>query len=120
MSATEHAHHAQRILERLPLVTYSLRRDPPCGLVYLSPQSEEAFGVVPEDFGAPDFWLSRIVEEDRAAFVLALERLGETGEPMEVEYRVELDDGDRRWVRDTAAADDELIHGYLVDITREK
>jgi PAS domain S-box-containing protein len=39
---------------------------------------------------------------------------------MEVEYRVAAAEGPPLWIRDTAVADGELVHGYLVDITREK
>jgi PAS domain S-box-containing protein len=120
MSVLEPLHESLRLLERLPLVTYTLRREAPSPLVYLSPQSEATFGFSAADFFRDDFWESLMVAEDRPRFLAAIERLRVTGERMEVEYRVTTAGGDPIWIRDTAAADGDLIHGYLVDITREK
>ena len=121
MSATEHVHHAQRLLERLPLVTYTLRRDPDTPLVYLSPQIESTFGFALDDFDTDaEFWRNHLHPDDRETFAHAVDGLRETGERMEVEYRVLSTNGHAMWVRDTASVDGDLIHGYLVDITREK
>src|SRR3954451_12395365 len=121
MSATEHVHQAERLLERLPLVTYTLRREPGTPLVYLSPQVETTFGFAVSEFHDDGtIWRSHIHPDDRDAFAAAIDRLCETGARMEVEYRVIGRSGRPMWVRDAASADDELIHGYLVEITREK
>ena len=112
---------AQLLLERLPLVTYTLHREAPSPALYVSPQVEEFFGYSPDDLEPdPEFLTKRIVEEDRPRFAEATERLRTTGEPMAVEYRVISADGAAVWVRDIATADGDLIHGYLVEITREK
>ena len=112
---------AQLLLERLPLVTYTLHREAPSPILYVSPQVEEFFGYSPDDLEPdPEFLTKRILEEDRAAFVEATERLRTTGEPMAVEYRVTAADGRIVWVRDTATADGDFLHGYLLDVTREK
>lgn len=109
----------QRLLERLPLVTYMLRPDAPSGAVYVSPQIADLFGYPAESFADAGFWTARVAEDDRPSLVDALARLRATRRPMDVEYRVHAADGSLRWVRDNATIDDELIYGYLVDVTHE-
>jgi PAS domain S-box-containing protein len=117
---------ARVLVERLPLVTYSLLLEPPYRAVYISPQLRPIFGYDP---GAPihddDFWMSKIAIEDLPVFRVALERLEVTHEPMSVEYRLTTADGRLVWVRDVAvvAREDDgqlYVHGYLADVTREK
>jgi two-component system cell cycle sensor histidine kinase/response regulator CckA len=112
--------HTESLIERLPLVSYILRLEPPCRLVYVSPQVEATFGVSRSDFEADDeFWSRRIHEDDRERFLGALAGLEEKG-GMEVEYRVLCGPGRTVWVRDVASVTDGHVHGYLVDVTREK
>lgn len=108
----------QELLERLPLVTYVL--DPERGPVYLSPQVEATFGFPPERFvGHPDFWRSRIADADRVTVRAALEELKERGK-FACEYRVHHADGHPVWIRDIGSLVDGRLHGYLLEITREK
>jgi PAS domain S-box-containing protein len=112
---------AQQLLERLPLVTYTLHRAAPSAVVYVSPQVEAFFGYRPDELEPdPEFLTKRIVEDDRARFHDACERLRATGEQMVVEYRITAADGGLVWVRDTATAEGDFIHGFLLDVTREK
>jgi len=108
----------QELLERLPLITYVL--DPERGPVYVSPQIEAALGFPAERFvDDSGFWRSRIVEADRGNNLAALDALKAIGE-FTCEYRVQHADGRLVWVRDTGAFVDGRVHGYLLDITREK
>jgi two-component system, cell cycle sensor histidine kinase and response regulator CckA len=113
--------NAQLLLERLPLVTYTLQREAPSPVAYVSPQIEAFFDFGPDELARdPEFLTKRIFEEDRQAFTDATERLRSTGEPMAVEYRVVAADGRTVWVRDSATADGDLLYGCLLDVTREK
>jgi PAS domain S-box-containing protein len=106
------------LLERLPLVTYVL--NPESGPEYLSPQVEAMLGFRPEQIvGDRHFWRSRVLEADRDDFLAAFEELLKCGEST-CEYRVEHADGRTVWVRDTGSFVDGLVHGYLLDVTREK
>ena len=110
---------ANELLERLPLVTYVLDLDRTKGPLYVSPQIEALFGVPADAFMRDGgLWRSRLVEDDRPRAVAALESVRTRGS-MSVEYRIARDH-DVRWLRDTAVIRDGYIHGYLVDVTREK
>jgi two-component system, cell cycle sensor histidine kinase and response regulator CckA len=112
-------------VERMPLVTYLLRLEPPFRALHVSPQLEHLFGCAPreciDDEGA---WMRRIHPDDRDGHRAALEHAWATHEPLAVEYRVTGAEGRVVWVRDRAvvAPDDEgfCLHGYLVDVTHEK
>jgi PAS domain S-box-containing protein len=126
MSSTQPEERAGMLVERLPLVTYTLRSEPSYPPLYVSPQIEALFGFpVDAVIADEEFWFSHLAEEDIGRYRGALEQLRATHEPMSVEYRVTAGDGRRLWVRDVAVVaredDGELyIHGYLSDVTREK
>jgi two-component system, cell cycle sensor histidine kinase and response regulator CckA len=112
------AMNPQELLERLPLVTYVL--GPERGPEYLSPQVEAMLGFRPEQIvGDPDFWRSRVEEADLERFRAAFDELRARGE-FTCDYRVHHADGHIVWVRDTGSFVERRVHGYLVDITREK
>jgi PAS domain S-box-containing protein len=117
---------ARALVERLPLVTYTLELEPPFASVYVSPQLRPLFGYsAAECLGRHDFWSSRVAPDDLPRFRAALENLYRTHDPMSVEYRVTASDGREVWVRDVGvvARDDDdalYIHGYFTDVTREK
>src|SRR3954452_10005545 len=68
--------HAQSLLERLPIVSYMLELDGPATPVYISPQIEEIFGVSLHELDTDaHHWTQLVVDEDRAHFVAALQRL---------------------------------------------
>jgi two-component system cell cycle sensor histidine kinase/response regulator CckA len=123
MPQTLAAHRS--IVERLPLVTYMVRLEPPSRAVFVSPQMEQLFGYSVEDFEAADFWEQRMAPDDLPQFLAAFEELRETHGRMSVEYRIESSDGREIWVRDVGAVDrgddgELYVHGYLTEITREK
>ena len=126
MSSTHSRERGGMLVERLPLVTYTLRSEPSFPPLYVSPQLEALFGFPALAIMADDaFWFSRLAKEDVTHYRAALEHLRLTHEPMSVEYRVTAGDGREVWVRDVAVIaredDGELyIHGYLSDVTREK
>ena len=123
MPQTLAAHRS--IVERLPLVTYMVRLEPPSRAVFVSPQMEQLFGYSVEDFEVADFWEQRMAPDDLPHFLAAFEELRETHGRMSVEYRIESSDGREIWVRDVGAVDrgddgELYVHGYLTEITREK
>jgi two-component system cell cycle sensor histidine kinase/response regulator CckA len=126
MNAIQPTERAGMLVERLPLVTYTLRSAPSFPPLYVSPQLEALFGYPAAAIMSDDeFWFSRMAADDVGRYRAALEHLRETHEPMSVEYRVTAGDGREVWVRDVAVVaredDGELyIHGYLSDVTREK
>ena len=91
------------LVERLPLVTYTLRSEPSFPPLYVSPQLEALFGFPAAAILADDeFWFSRMAQEDVGGYRAALEHIRATHEPMSVEYRVTAGDGREVWVRDVA------------------
>jgi two-component system, cell cycle sensor histidine kinase and response regulator CckA len=123
MAVTLEAHRA--IVDRLPLVSYLVRLAAPSQAVFVSPQIESLFGFSGDDFAAADFWKRRIRPEDLPLFLAAFDELRTNHGRMSVEYRVNATDGRELWVRDVGvvdrADDGELyVHGYLIDVTREK
>jgi PAS domain S-box-containing protein len=121
MDEQSQANPAQLLLERLPLVTYLLRVDDAAPPLYVNSQVETLFGFALADLMADgDFWMGHVVDADRATLADALTALRAGEGPMSVEYRLVRGDGEIVWVRDTASIEDGLIHGYIVDVTREK
>lgn len=94
--------------------------------LYVSPASEEIWGLSPEDdYDHPDNWMEQIHPEDREEVtrnVVQRQRSGEYDE----EYRIVRPDGEIRWVHDRAfpITDDEgnvvRIAGIAEDITERK
>src|SRR6478609_4408349 len=126
MSVIQPTERAGMLVERLPLVTYTLRSAPSFPPLYVSPQLEALFGFPAAAIMSDDeFWFSRMAREDVGRYRVALEHLRATHEPKSHEYRVTAGDGRAVWVRDVAGParedDGELyIHGYLSGVTREK
>jgi two-component system, cell cycle sensor histidine kinase and response regulator CckA len=123
VSATLEEHRA--LVDRLPLVTYMVRLEPPTRAVFVSPQIEPVFGFTTEDFETADFWERRMAPEDLPGFLAAFAELRESHGQMSLEYRVTTGEGREVWVRDVGLVnrgdDGELyVHGYLTDVTREK
>jgi PAS domain S-box-containing protein len=113
-------------LDRLPLVTYVAPFDAPWSVDYVSPQIEALLGFAVEAWVSdPEFWLGRVVAEDRARFVATCNAVCASSEPMSMEYRMLAHDGREVWVRDvgTVVRDEDgnaTLQGFLTDITREK
>ena len=123
MTRTLEAHRV--LVERLPLVSYMVRLEAPSRAVFVSPQIESVFGFSRDDFEAADFWERRIAPQDLSHFLEAFDELRTSRGQMSVEYRVKAADGREIWVRDVGIVDrgddgELYVHGYLIDVTREK
>ena len=114
------------LVEQIPAVTYVDRADPLGRPVYVSPQVESLLGISRlEWFKAQslDAWLHLVHPDDREHARAASVRCAETGEQVDVEYRVETPDGRLRWFHESArllpGAEPgcDLIHGVMLDIT---
>jgi PAS domain S-box-containing protein len=94
---------------------------------YISPALERIAGVSPERLlGSPQLWFDRLHPDDRAALVAQFERIksGAT-DRIDTEYRIALEDGSLRWVRDSVRAarlgDGRIVlNGVISDITERK
>ncbi|HEY3543371.1 MAG TPA: PAS domain S-box protein [Gaiellaceae bacterium] len=121
MDGLANPHPAQLLLERLPLVPYLLPVDGPGSPLYVGPQFEEIFGYpTSATTDDPEFWLAHIVPEHRDLFRAGVESVRAGNGAMSLEYQVACSDGRVVWVRDIATLEGDAIHGYLVDVTREK
>ena len=117
----------QHLVESLPVTVYSF--DVHTGkLEYVSPRALELAGVsahtwLEQGAGA---WLHRIHPEDRAPVMQRFARGALGGFPEEVTYRVTLDDGRVRWIRDTCrvvrdhTGEAIALQGVLADVTERR
>jgi len=83
------------------------------------------FGYQPEEWdGTLTAILARIVAEDRAQVVAAIERAGERDEPYRCEFRVQRPDGSQRWLAARGRVERDAGSAYLLgvnfDITDRK
>ncbi len=118
----------QHLVESLPVVVYSF--DARTGaLDYLSPRIEDLGGRRAEEFlvsGGVERWVEAVVPEDRAGVRRRLSSQIEEGFEPELVYRIRLEDGALRWVRDTCAVVRDAhgtpvaVQGTLADITLQK
>jgi PAS domain S-box-containing protein len=125
----EHAAHGseakyRHLVESLPAVVYSfdLRTRE---LDYVSPQAFALGGWAADQWlrAGARAWIARIHPDDRSQILARFEDGAARGFPSEVTYRVQLQTGEMRWVRDTCAlVRDHLGHaiavqGTLADVT---
>jgi PAS domain S-box-containing protein len=94
---------------------------------YVSPAFQRIWGRPAQYlYGAPHKWIDFIVPEDREHVVRTFSALTTVARSLDVEYRIERPDGERRWVRvrgfQVRDADDKLIcHvGIVTDTTERK
>jgi two-component system CheB/CheR fusion protein len=111
------------------------------GDVAISPQMADLLGNPPDAYReAPDrpgaehwqqvvpreAWRALIHPEDRAAVDAAIDASAETGDPLELEFRIRPEDGAVRWlysrgeVTRTGAGDHPSLRGASIDITEHK
>jgi PAS domain S-box-containing protein len=114
------------LVEHIPAVTYVQAHDGEASSFYISPQVEATFGYPANAWADPTFWIAHVHPNDRGWVDLEDRRTDETGDPVEMEYRLLAADGRYRWVRDEAVLlfDKEghptFWQGFLVDITERK
>ncbi|MFW6435022.1 MAG: PAS domain-containing protein, partial [Halovenus sp.] len=95
-------------------------------VVYWSESMERLFGLEPGTFeGTFEAFGERVHPEDLPAVQQAIETTVEDGDPFEAEYRIQRDDGDRRWVRARAELyepedSSDVMIGIVTDITDRK
>jgi diguanylate cyclase (GGDEF)-like protein/PAS domain S-box-containing protein len=113
----------QEILESLDDVVWS-RSIADHRITYVGPAVISIFGRVPDEFIAtPELWWASIHVNDREAVAGAYRALFEEGTSFDLEYRVQHQDGEVRWINDRgrsiAGVDGrpERVDGILRDIT---
>ncbi|MGH2615397.1 MAG: PAS domain-containing protein, partial [Thermomicrobiales bacterium] len=117
----------RKLVEHLPAALY--RQDAPAdgSATYVSPNFATLLGLDPGDFplGFSTFF-ERVHPEDRTAVTQAAAHAERTGEPMDVEYRLQRGDGEWTWIHDRsvlerdAAGQPRTWTGVLLDIGERK
>jgi signal transduction histidine kinase/DNA-binding response OmpR family regulator len=126
-------HNAERKLrgmaDSLPGAAYQARSDAHGGSIrfeFVSSSLEELFGITRESMvqKADLFWAC-VLEEDRPAFVAAVENSTRTLEPLRHDFRIKRAAGETRWIRSCASVRKEpdgsfLWNGYWADISGQR
>jgi PAS domain S-box-containing protein len=113
----------RRLVEFSPDIVYSFSTR--MGRSYHSDQVINVLGYTPAQLAAePTLWYNRIHPDDKPAVDNALKG-AESGNPIDVEYRIETAAGDWKWLHDRSIhsyrIDDEVItEGLAMDITERK
>ena len=116
------------LVEQIPAIVYIDVTDGKGTTLYVSPQVEEFLGLTQEEWmqASFDLWLEHVHPDDRPQVVSAYLHTVESGEPLDVEYRMVRRDGRVLWFSDQAQVlpenDGRLaqIHGVMLDITELK
>jgi PAS domain S-box-containing protein len=115
----------QHLVESLPVTVYAFEATGK--LSYVSPNALALTGWPAERWlsASADEWIRRVHEDDRAAVIARFEPGALSGEPKEINYRVEMPDGSTRWVRDTCrhvrnpVGRTIALQGVLCDVTQQ-
>lgn len=115
------------MVEQLPLVVYINPTDDPSYTVYISPQIESIFGYSAKEWLAdPKLWSKTLHPQDRDRVLAEIIRVKNSGEPLNIEYRMMVE-GDRSvWVHDEIVlvrneeGAPQFWQGYMIDITGRK
>lgn len=117
----------QLLVESLPGIVYIHPLDWSAGPIYASPQIKDILGYSSEEWlSDPAFWQNRLHPEDREAALAGIQQSGQTGAPLEIEYRMLARDGSVVCFRDQAilVRDDKgqpvYWMGLMIDITHRK
>lgn len=114
------------LVERLPTTVYVDVADDQSTAVYISPQYEALTGYSPDErLSDPGLWLRMLHEEDRDRVLAESRRTNATGDPFDIEYRVETKDRRTVWLHDLAYIVEgqdgsPCWQGVLTDITERK
>ena len=115
------------LIENLPMIVYTISAGAISLTRYVSPQVEKILGYTPKEWlDDPKFWQKLLQPEDRQQVLAEMNRADQTGEPIDMEYRVVRRDGRMVWFRDQAvltrdAEGHPLIwQGSMIDITEKK
>jgi two-component system cell cycle sensor histidine kinase/response regulator CckA len=115
--------YAQKLIEQLPGVVYVADIGPGRCCRYVSPQIEALLGYSPSEWtGDPTLWSERVHPDDARRWEAARSRCIETGEPIDVQYRILDKRGRLVWVHDraTVVGPPSEVCGFMTDITARK
>lgn len=115
------------LLETIPTITYINGLGQEAPTTYVSPQVEELYGYLREEFFTdPFFWKKILYPDDRERVLKAIENASITNERFQMEYRLITKDNRVVWVHDEAilvkSDDNEPQYwlGVWTDITGRK
>jgi PAS domain S-box-containing protein len=114
------------LIEHLPVAVYTDAADEEVTALYVSPQYERITGYSPEERTAdPGLWRRMLHPDDRERVIAESDRVNETGEDFDMEYRIVTADGRTAWLHDhgalVAGSDGERVwQGVLTDITERR
>ena len=114
------------LVERLPTAVYIDANDAVASAIYISPQYERLTGYSPhERLADPELWTRMLHPDDRDRVLAESDRVNDTGDPFDVEYRLRTKDERIVWVHDLAYQlegqdGSPCWQGVLTDITQRK
>jgi diguanylate cyclase (GGDEF)-like protein/PAS domain S-box-containing protein len=127
LSPGEVARRYRTLIEQLPLVVYLDEVDSISSNIFTSRQIEPILGYSVDEWATDRELFTRLLHpEDRERVLAAHVRTHETHEPLSLEYRLIARDGRVVHLRDEGVivVDEHgkplYLHGYLLDITRER
>ena len=127
LSPDEVARRYRTLIEQLPLVVYLDEVDSISSNIFTSRQIEPILGYSVEEWATdPELFTRLLHPDDRERVLDAHVRTHETHEPLSLEYRLIARDGRVVHLRDEGVivVDEHgkplYLHGYLLDITRER
>jgi diguanylate cyclase (GGDEF)-like protein/PAS domain S-box-containing protein len=127
LSPDEVGRRYRTLIEQLPLVVYLDEVDSISSNIFTSRQIEPILGYSVEEWATdPELFTRLLHPEDRERVLAAHVRTHETHEPLSLEYRLIARDGRVVHLRDEGVivVDEHgkplYLHGYLLDITRER
>ena len=81
-------------------------------------------GDLPGEIDAGDFWTTRVIADDKAIYQEGMDRQ-KSGEPCQMDYRIEALDGSIRWIRECTRSTPQpgggmRIDGIVTDVTDQR
>jgi PAS domain S-box-containing protein len=124
----EAEHKYRTLVENVPAITYVNKVNREGSARYVSPQTQTLLGISPEEWIQANGSLRiRLIHPDDIDHAQArFDHLIKTGEPLDLEYRVQSPDGRLVWIQDRAimlrddAGNPDSIQGVMHDITERK
>ncbi len=111
----------------LPGMVYRARNEPDWPFEFVSEGSHELVGYTPDELtsGAVSWGEEILVPEDRERAWVETQSALEAGEQLSITYRVETNEGERRWLKEWGHGvyeDGELValEGFVTDVTERK
>ena len=90
------------LVERSPAIIFLDAVDDYEQAIYVSPNVETVFGYTPEEWCDQVYWSEIIHPEDRQRVLTESQRTDDSGEPFQIDYRLQKKDGAYAWVREEA------------------